>query len=76
MDENQLSKVVADCCYRIHKKLGPELLESVYPVASDILNRHFFLCGLAALREMSLPLLFPFPFDERENFRLAEKNER
>lgn len=30
MDENELSKVVVDCCYKIHTKLGPGLLESVY----------------------------------------------
>lgn len=30
MDENELSKIVVDCCYKIHTKLGPGLLESVY----------------------------------------------
>ncbi len=30
MDENELAKVVVDCCYKIHTKLGPGLLESVY----------------------------------------------
>lgn len=30
MDENQISKIVVDCYYRIHTKLGPGLLESVY----------------------------------------------
>lgn len=28
--ENQLATIVVDCCFRIHKKLGPGLLESVY----------------------------------------------
>ena len=27
MDENQIAKILVDCCYRIHKKLGPGLLE-------------------------------------------------
>lgn len=30
MSENELSKIVVDCCYKIHTKLGPGLLESVY----------------------------------------------
>lgn len=30
MTENELSKIVVDCCYKIHTKLGPGLLESVY----------------------------------------------
>jgi GxxExxY protein len=30
MDENQIAKIVVDCCYRMHKKLGPGLLEAVY----------------------------------------------
>ncbi|MBF8275850.1 MAG: hypothetical protein HW390_923 [Candidatus Brocadiaceae bacterium] len=30
MDENQISKSIVDCCYRVHVNLGPGLLESVY----------------------------------------------
>jgi hypothetical protein len=30
MDENQISKSLVDCCYRIHINIGPGLLESVY----------------------------------------------
>jgi GxxExxY protein len=30
MKENQLSKIIVDCCYKIHTSLGPGLLESVY----------------------------------------------
>ena len=30
MNENELSRVIVDICYRIHTKLGPRLLESVY----------------------------------------------
>ena len=30
MTENELSRVIVDCCFRIHKTLGPGLLESVY----------------------------------------------
>ncbi len=30
MTENNLSKILVDIAYQIHKKLGPGLLESVY----------------------------------------------
>jgi len=28
--ENEIAKVIVDCAYHIHIKLGPGLLESVY----------------------------------------------
>lgn len=41
MDENELSKIIVDCCFKIHNKLGPGLLESVYEeVLSYELNRN------------------------------------
>ena len=30
MNENELSKIIVDTCYKMHVKLGPGLLESVY----------------------------------------------
>lgn len=30
MTENEISKIVVDCCYKIHKTIGPGLFESVY----------------------------------------------
>ena len=30
MDENEISKIVFDCALKVHKKLGPGLLESAY----------------------------------------------
>ena len=30
MTENELSKIIVNCCFKIHSKLGPGLLESVY----------------------------------------------
>ncbi len=32
METNQITEVVVDCAYRVHKELGPGLLESVYEV--------------------------------------------
>src|SRR5258706_5495306 len=33
MTENELATIVVDICYKIHTKLGPGLLESVYEAA-------------------------------------------
>jgi GxxExxY protein len=30
MTENELSSVIVNCCYQVHKTLGPGLLESIY----------------------------------------------
>lgn len=30
MTENELSRIIVDCCFNIHTALGPGLLESVY----------------------------------------------
>jgi GxxExxY protein len=30
MSENEISKIIVDCAYRVHKELGPGLLESTY----------------------------------------------
>jgi GxxExxY protein len=33
MKENEIASIVVDICYKIHRKLGPGLLESVYESA-------------------------------------------
>jgi len=53
MDENQISKVVVDCCYRIHKKLGPGLLESAY---LKILMYELKKVGLKCEKEVGIPV--------------------
>ena len=30
MNENEIAKIIVNCCFRIHQELGPGLLESVY----------------------------------------------
>ena len=30
MTENEIAKIIVDCAYKIHSKLGPGLLESAY----------------------------------------------
>jgi GxxExxY protein len=53
VDENQISKIVVDCCYRIHTKLGPGLLESVY---LEILKYELKNAGLKYEKEVGIPV--------------------
>jgi len=53
MDENQISKVVVDCCYKIHTSLGPGLLESVY---LEILLYELKKAGLSCEKEVGIPV--------------------
>jgi GxxExxY protein len=55
MDENELSKIIVDCFFKIHNKLGPGLLESVYEeVLSYELNRH----QLHIERQRMIPVIY------------------
>lgn len=53
MTENELSKIIVDVCYKIHIKLGPGLLESVY---ESILHYELTKRGLHVERQKPLPL--------------------
>ena len=55
MDENQLAKILVDCCYRIHKKLGPGLLESVY---LEILIYELRKAGVTCEKEVGIPFQY------------------
>jgi len=35
MGENEIGRIVVDCAVRLHKELGPGLLETVYEVIRD-----------------------------------------
>jgi len=55
MTENELSKAMVDCCYKIHKPLGPGLLESVYKeVLYYVLTRNGLMCE----RQMGVPVTY------------------
>jgi GxxExxY protein len=45
MTENEIAKIVVDLCGKIHKTLGPGLLESVYEAALvyELKNSAFML---------------------------------
>ena len=62
MTENEISKIIVDCAYQIHTKLGPGLLESVYEsVLARLLERR----GLKVERQVTVPIRFEdLEFDE------------
>ncbi|MDR7372792.1 GxxExxY protein [Flavobacterium aquidurense] len=55
MTENEISSIVVDVCYRIHVKLGPGLLESVYEA---ILYHELVKRGLNIERQKPLPVIW------------------
>ena len=55
MSENELSKIIVNKSFEIHKGLGPGLLESVY---EDILTYELRQSGLMVSRQQALPVLW------------------
>ncbi|MDR6763904.1 GxxExxY protein [Flavobacterium sp. 2755] len=55
MTENEISAVVVDICYKMHVKLGPGLLESVYEA---ILYYELTKRGLIVERQKTLPVVW------------------
>lgn len=55
MTENEISKIIVDVCYKIHTKLGPGLLESVYEA---VLNHELTKKGLKVERQKPIPVIW------------------
>lgn len=55
MTENEISKIVVDVSYKIHTKLGPGLLESVY---ETILYHELTKRGLGVKRQTPIPVIW------------------
>jgi len=55
MDENQLSKIIVDRCLKIHKTLGPGLLESVY---EEILYYELTKSHLKCDRQVGISVIY------------------
>jgi GxxExxY protein len=62
MTENEIGSIVVDCAVRLHKDLGPGLLETVYEV---LLARMIHDQFLSVARQVSIPILYHgIRFDE------------
>jgi GxxExxY protein len=62
MTENEIAKQILDAAFRVHRKLGPGLFESVYEVimAYELKKR-----GLSAERQKARPIMYDdIRFDE------------
>lgn len=55
MSENEISKIVFDCALKIHKNLGPGLLESAY---EECLFYELKKYGLNVDKQKALPLIY------------------
>ena len=55
MTENELSKIIVDVSYKIHTKLGPGLLESVYEA---VLYYELTKKGLQVERQKPIPVIW------------------
>ena len=53
MSENEIAKIVVDLCVKIHKILGPGLLESVYEAA---LVYELKKLGLLVVQQIGIPV--------------------
>lgn len=55
MTENEIAKIIVDVCYKIHSRLGPGLLESVYEA---ILYHELIKRGLNVERQKPIPVVW------------------
>jgi len=55
MHENDISEIILDCCFSIHRNLGPGLLESVY---EEILGFEISQCQLSVERQKAISLTY------------------
>jgi GxxExxY protein len=55
MDDEQIFKTVLDCCFKVHTRLGPGLLESAY---EECLYFELKRNGLRVGKQIPMPLVY------------------
>lgn len=55
MDENAVGTIIVDTAFKIHMRLGPGLLESVY---ETVLEHELGKRGCKVLRQLKLPVVY------------------
>ena len=55
MSENELSKIIVNCCFHVHVNLGPGLLESVY---EEALAYELIKQNLMIKKQQGLPVVY------------------
>ncbi len=56
MSENELSKIILDVAFKLHKELGPGLFESVYEAIMAYELVHIY--GLSVQRQKPIPVIW------------------
>jgi GxxExxY protein len=59
MTENQIAKEVVDAAVKVHRELGPGLLETVYEV---VLAKELESRGLGVERQVPVPIVYVSAF--------------
>jgi GxxExxY protein len=54
-EENEISRIILDCAYKVHTKLGSGLLEKVY---RECLAYELIKCGLKVQQEKAFPVVY------------------
>lgn len=54
-EENEISRIILDCAYKVHTKLGSGLLEKVY---RECLAYELTKCGLEVKQECPFPVIY------------------
>jgi GxxExxY protein len=54
-EENEISRIILDCAYKVHTKLGSGLLEKVY---RECLAYELAKCGLEVKQECPFPVIY------------------
>ncbi len=55
MTENEIGKVIVDCALKVHRVIGPGLLESAYEAC---LSHELTKSGLIAHSQVALPIIY------------------
>ncbi|MCF8242833.1 MAG: GxxExxY protein [Melioribacteraceae bacterium] len=55
MHENEISKIILDAAFKIHKELGPGLLESVY---EELMCHEFDKLEIKYERQKGIPVIY------------------
>lgn len=55
MTENETSKIVVDCAFKIHTAIGPGLLESVYEA---VITYELAKRGCRVVRQQAIPVIY------------------
>ena len=55
MDENGIGGIVVDCAVKVHMRLGPGLLESVY---EEVMSYELSKKGLVIQRQVPIPITY------------------